>query len=260
MKQTCPIGFFDSGLGGISVLRGTMRLLPGEDYIYFGDSLNAPYGDRSLDDVCRLSREAALRLLDRGAKAIVIACNTATSAAAAALREEFPDIPVIGTEPAVKPAVEQFAGGRILVMATDRTLREKKFLDLWDRHREQAEIIPVPCSGLMEFVERGILRGEEPENFLRQLLAPYLESAVDAVVLGCTHYPFLREPIRKVLGPKPAILDGAEGVARQLCRRLEELNLRNPRETGGTVTFENSLDSSAILDLSRLLLEYRENF
>ena len=258
MNNTSPVGFFDSGLGGISVLRGTIKLLPGEDYLYFGDSYHAPYGVRPLEEVRELSLAAAAHLLERGVKAIVIACNTATSAAASCLREACPQIPIIGTEPAVKPAVERHPGGRILIMATPRTLKEKKFLDLWELHRERAEIVPVPCGGLMEFVERGILRGEEPERFLRQLLAPYRTEPVDAVVLGCTHYPFLTGVIRKVLGPGPEILDGAEGVARQLGRRLEELGLRNPRENGGTVTFENSLDSTDILDLSRLLLDYRE--
>ena len=257
MSNTSPIGFFDSGLGGISVLRGTLRLLPGEDYLYFGDSFHAPYGVRPLEEVRELSRAAAAHLLERGAKAIVIACNTATSAAAACLREQYPEIPIIGTEPAVKPAVERHPGGRILVMATPRTLQEKKFLDLWEQLRDRAEIVPVPCGGLMEFVEQGILRGAEPERFLRTLLAPYLSEPVDAVVLGCTHYPFLRSVIRTVLGHGPEILDGADGVARQLCRRLEDLNLRNPKTAGGTVTFENSLDSPAILDLSRMLLQYQ---
>lgn len=258
MNNTCPIGFFDSGLGGISVLRGTRRLLPGEDYLYFGDSFHAPYGDRSLEEVRELSCAAAQHLLDRGAKAIVIACNTATSAAAECLRAKYPQVPIIGTEPAVKPAVERHPGGRILVMATARTLREKKFHDLWDLYRDRADIVPVPCVGLMEFVERGVLRGTELEAFLRKLLTPFLTAPVDAVVLGCTHYPFLEGAIRKVLGLGPEILDGSDGVARQLRRRLEELELCNPDTTGGTVTFENSLDSPAILDLSRMLLEYQE--
>lgn len=257
MDNTAPIGFFDSGLGGISVLRGTMALLPGEDYLYFGDSAHAPYGVRPLEQVRALSRAAAEHLLARGAKAIVIACNTATSAAAATLREAYPDVPVIGTEPAVKPAVERHPGGRILVMATARTLQEQKFLDLWDQYRSRAEIVPVPCSGLMEFVERGELRGARLERFLGELLAPFTARPVDAVVLGCTHYPFLRGAIRKALGQDAEILDGAEGVARQLRRRLQELDLCNPRTNGGRVEFENSLDGAQMPELSRLLLQYR---
>lgn len=258
MDCTNPIGFFDSGLGGISVLRGTLALLPGEDYLYFGDSLHAPYGVRPLDQVRELSGRAVEHLLERGAKAIVIACNTATSAAAAALREAYPQVPIIGTEPAIKPAVERHAGGRILVMATAMTLKEQKFYDLWAQFRDQAEIIPVPCSGLMEFVEQGILRGDRLERFLLEKLEPFTKVPVDAVVLGCTHYPFLRGTLRKLLGRRPEILDGADGVARQLKRRLEELQLLNPRAQGGEVVFENSLDGPEMLELSEKLLRYTD--
>ncbi len=258
MERTSPIGFFDSGLGGISVLRGALELLPGEDYLYFGDSLHAPYGVRPLEEVRQLSREGVGHLLEQGAKAIVLACNTATSAAAASLREEYPQVPIIGTEPALKPAVERHPGGRILVMATPMTLKEQKFFDLWEQFRDQAEIIPVPCRGLMEFVEQGILRGEELERFLLEKLDPFTKVPVDAVVLGCTHYPFLRGVLRKILGRRPEIIDGAEGVARQLRRRLEELDLLNPRETGGQVIFENSLEGPEMLELSESLLHYQD--
>ena len=258
MERTSPIGFFDSGLGGISVLRGALELLPGEDYLYFGDSLHAPYGVRPLEEVRQLSREGVGHLLEQGAKAIVLACNTATSAAAARLREEYPQVPIIGTEPALKPAVERHPGGRILVMATPMTLKEQKFFDLWEQFRDQAEIIPVPCRGLMEFVEQGILRGEELERFLLEKLDPFTKVPVDAVVLGCTHYPFLRGVLRKILGRRPEIIDGAEGVARQLRRRLEELDLLNPRETGGQVIFENSLEGPEMLELSESLLHYQD--
>lgn len=258
MECTSPVGFFDSGLGGISVLRGALELLPGEDYLYFGDSLHAPYGVRPLEEVRRLSRAGVEHLLEQGAKAIVLACNTATSAAAAELREVYPQVPIIGTEPALKPAVERHPGGRILVMATPMTLKEQKFIDLWEQFRDQAEIIPVPCRGLMEFVEQGILRGEELERFLLEKLEPFTKVPVDAVVLGCTHYPFLRGVLRKLLGRRPEIIDGAEGVARQLRRRLEELELLNPRETGGRVVFENSLEGPEMLELSESLLHYQD--
>jgi len=258
MERTGPVGFFDSGLGGISILRGTRQLMPGEDYLYFGDSLHAPYGVRSLEEVQMLSRAAAEYLLERGAKAIVIACNTATSAAAVMLRAAYPQVPIIGTEPALKPAVERHPGGRILVMATAMTLQEQKFLDLWGQFREQAEIVPVPCSGLMEFVERGILRGEELERFLLEKLEPFTKVPVDAVVLGCTHYPFLRSTIRKLMGRRPEILDGSEGVARQLRRRLAELDLLNPRAEGGQVVFQNSLEGQEMIALSEALLQHQD--
>lgn len=258
MERHGPIGFFDSGLGGISVLRETLRLLPREDFLYFGDSLHAPYGVKSVEEVRELAFAAAEYLLSQEAKAIVIACNTATAAAAAALREKYPRVPIIGTEPALKPAVERHPGGRILVMATAMTLQEQKFQDLWNQFREQAEIVPVPCSGLMEFVEQGILRGEVIENFLMERLSPYLKVQVDAVVLGCTHYPFLRGVIRKLMGRRTEILDGSDGIARQLHRRLRELELLNDRTENGSVVFRNSLEGPEMLELSRKLLEYQE--
>jgi glutamate racemase len=253
-----PIGFFDSGLGGISVLRETVRLLPHEDYLYFGDSLNAPYGVKPAGEVQKLCCAAVSRLVSQGAKALVIACNTATSAAIALLRETYPGIPVIGTEPAVKPAVERHPGGRILVMATATTLKEQKFQALREQYGSEAEIIPVPCSGLMEFVEQGVLRGPEVERYLFDKLDPYMMVPVDAVVLGCTHYPFLTGAIRRVVGRSPEILDGSLGVAQQLERQLAERGLLETRQTPGSVEFENSLDGPEILELSRRLFEYKE--
>lgn len=254
MASSAPIGVFDSGLGGISVLRALRALLPGEDYLYFGDSRHAPYGDKPLQEVQALSRKAVELLLARGAKAIVIACNTATSAAAALLREQYPAVPIIGTEPALKPAVERHPGGHILVMATEMTLHEEKFHHLQEQFETQARVDSVPCPGLMEFVEQGVFQGKEVEDYLRAHLSPHLCPSVDAVVLGCTHYPFLRDAIRRVVGETPEILDGAAGIARQTKRRLLDLALTNPRESGGQVTFLNSLDDPAILARCEALL------
>ena len=207
-NQDRPIAFFDSGLGGISVLRETVRLLPQENYLYYGDSLHAPYGVRPEAEIRALAGAAAEQLVQAGAKALVVACNTATSAAIVQLREAYPDIPVIGTEPALKPAVEKYPGGRILVMATPMTIRQEKFQALKAQYDDQAEIIGLACGGLMEFVERGELRGEA--------LDAYLFDKVDAIVLGCTHYPFLTGAIRRIVGRGPEILDGSHGVAMQL--------------------------------------------
>ena len=219
-KQDRPIAFFDSGLGGISVLRETVRLLPQENYLYYGDSLHAPYGVKSEQEIRALVDTAIRRLIEDGAKALVIACNTATSAAIGMLREQYPKIPVIGTEPALKPAVEKYPGGRILVMATPMTIKQEKFQALKRQYDAQAEIIALPCGGLMEFVERGMLRGPEVENYLFDRLEPYLKVPVDAIVLGCTHYPFLTGAIRKLVGRQPEIMDGSHGVAMQLQRKL----------------------------------------
>src|SRR5699024_10026666 len=151
MASSAPVGVFDSGLGGISVLRALRATLPGEDYLYFGDSRHAPYGDKPLQEVQALSRKAVELLLSRGAKAIVIACNTATSAAAALLREQYPAVPIIGTEPALKPAVERHPGGHILVMATEMTIHEEKFHHLQEQFETKARVDSIPCPGLMEF-------------------------------------------------------------------------------------------------------------
>ena len=147
-----PIGFFDSGVGGLSVLREALKLMPNENYIYFGDSINAPYGVRNVDEVKDLTYKAVEFLLDKGAKAIVIACNTATSAAVASLRISYPNIPLVGIEPAVKPAVKLNTNKKVIIMATPMTIKEKKFNNLMNRFKEEAEIVPMPCAGLMEFV------------------------------------------------------------------------------------------------------------
>ena len=197
-KATLPIGVFDSGVGGISVLRELMALMPNENYIFFGDSANAPYGTKTLDEVVKLTCKDAAYLYEQGVKAIVVACNTATSAGVKILRERYTDIPVIGIEPALKPAVLSAKHPTVLVMATPMTLREEKFQNLMHRYEQDAEIIPLPCPGLVEFIERGELESEELEHFLRKLFAPYKKA--DAVVLGCTHYPFAKKMIGKILG------------------------------------------------------------
>jgi len=253
-----PVAFFDSGLGGISVLRAARQALPHENFIYYGDSANAPYGVKSPAEICRLSGAVMEKVLALGAKAVVIACNTATGMAVDGLRQQYPELPIIGVEPAVKPAAEAFPGGRILVLATPMCLQGRRFQDLWDRFSAQAEIIPVPCGGLMEFVERGELQSDDLTAYLREKLMPLADQPIDAVVLGCTHYPFLRRAIAEVLDRKTEIIDGNAGITAQLRRRLEERGLLNPADAPGTVSFYNSLEDPEILNLSRWLLELPE--
>lgn len=253
-----PVAVFDSGLGGISVLRELVRTLPRENYLYFGDSLHAPYGTKTPQEVISLSLQAADRLLAQGAKALVVACNTATSAAIRTLRKTYPELAIVGTEPAIKPAVERHPGGRILMLATAMTVQEEKFQHLKAQYDEQAQIIPIACSGLMEYVEQGILRGAEVEGYLLDKLEPYLKVPIDAVVLGCTHYPFLRGAIRRIVGRRPEIIDGSIGIARQLERRLEEQGLLNPGDVSGKVEFQNSLDEPEILGLMQALFHYED--
>ena len=248
-----PIAVFDSGLGGISVLRRLIQVLPEENFLYFGDSANAPYGSRPTEEIRSLTLENAEQLFSRGAKALVVACNTATSAAIDTLRERYPNRIIIGIEPALKLAVSRHPNGRILVMATDATLREKKFATLMERFGEHCEILKCPCPELVEFVERGELEGEALQKVLKAELQAHLTPAPDAIVLGCTHFPFLQAEIRRVVGETPEILDGSDGTAKETKRRLSEAGLLR---TGGPGKVEliNSLQTPEIFALSEKLL------
>ncbi len=240
MEYGSFVAAFDSGVGGISVLREMVRLMPYEDFVFFGDSANAPYGTKTTNVVREMTIEHAKRFIERGAKALCIACNTATSAAVRPLREMFPSFPIVGIEPALKPAAEHVPGGRILVMATPMTIREVKFQNLLARYEDMAKIIPLACPGLMEFVEEGKSDSPEAAAFLHELLREY-EGNVDAVVLGCTHYPFVKNQIAAVLGENVRIFDGAAGTARELRRRMVAQGVAQTNVARrGSVVFENS--------------------
>lgn len=248
---------FDSGLGGVSVLRELVRALPHERFLYFGDSKDAPYGTRSTEEVRALTLDRIAGLIPRGVKAIVVACNTATAAAIEELRAAYPDKIVIGMEPALKLAAERHEGGRVLVMATNVTLREHKFCALMDRFSARCRVVPLPCPGLVEFIEAGRLDTPELRQYLQSLLKPALSEGVDAIVLGCTHFPFLRPLIQELAGPGVEILDGGAGTALQTRRRLETAGLL--RERGdGLVEFHNSLAEPGILELSARLLNMKQ--
>lgn len=238
-KKNQPIGVFDSGAGGLSVLKELVRLMPEEDFIYYGDSLNAPYGVKPLEQVRKLTYACAEHLLGLGVKEIVIACNTATSAACRIMRGMYPELPLVGVEPAVKPAVEHHPGMKVAVMATPLTLREEKFKRLVQRYEDQATIIPVPCPDLVEYVERGILEGPGLEGYLKDVLHPCLEEGAKAVVLGCTHFPLVKATIGKVVGEEVRIYDGGEGTARQAKRLLAAKDLCTDKEKGH-IRFESS--------------------
>lgn len=254
-KRNLPVAVFDSGVGGISVLREMVRLMPEENFYFFGDSINAPYGTKTVERIRQLTVDNLARMAQKGIKGIVVACNTATSAAISRLREIYTEIPVVGIEPALKPAAMEKEGAKVLVMATPMTVQGAKFRDLVSRYEDQATIIPVGCPGLMEFVEEGKLEGEELENYLKRLLYPYLSGGVDAVVLGCTHYPFVKEAIANVLGHGPHIMDGSEGTARELRRRLAQMDLLTDRKEKGTVYFEESIPEK--IELCNFLLNRR---
>lgn len=247
-KRELPIAVFDSGLGGISVLKKLTQALPEERFIYFGDSANAPYGTKSREWILSRCDGIASSFIERGVKALVVACNTATSVAAAPLREKYPDLPVTGLEPALKPAVEDGADGAVVVMATPVTLSGEKFKGLLDRFSEKREIILMGAPRLVEFVESGVYGGEEVEGYLRSLYEPYRGRKISSVVLGCTHFPFLKDSISSVFGDV-AFYDGATGTARETARRIKEAGLET--EGGdGYVMMENSDPDERMIDRS----------
>lgn len=222
-----PIGIFDSGMGGISVLGEAIKQLPNEDFVYFGDSANAPYGEKSVEEIVVLSDNVCAFLLTKQVKAIVIACNTATSAAAALLRTRYPQIPILGMEPALKPAVNLHINGKIVVMATEVTLREKKFADLMLTTSNRAQIIKLPCPNLVRLVERGILNGPEAEIEVRTCFQDIDTSEIGVIVLGCTHFVFLRKVIESIFGDRIRVIDGNEGTIRNLAKTMNKLAINS---------------------------------
>ena len=244
------IGVFDSGVGGISVLRRLLEALPDEKYLYFGDSINAPYGVRTEEEVFQLTRAAMEKMVARGIKAFVIACNTATSAAQERLQKLYPDIPVIGIEPAIAEGVKRFPKGHVAALATPGTLKGRRFLENKARLEGDCRITAIPAPGLMELVEAE--KGDSPEAvaLLTPLLTPYPD--LDAVALGCTHYPFAEKSVRAVLGDGVTLLDGAVITARQTKEILTARDLLH--EGPGEIIIENSLPGDRMVTLSYKLL------
>ncbi len=253
MRPSDYIAVFDSGVGGISVLRHLRRELPQESFLYFGDSANAPYGSRSTREVRDLTLAAAQMLTrEYPVKALVIACNTATAAAVKETRAAYPDLIVIGIEPALKVAADHFPGGRVGVMATEVTLREEKFDLLLHRFHENCTIAKIPAPGLVQLIEQGKVDGEETEALLHSILDPYV-GKLDALVLGCTHYPFAAAAISRVLGDSVALLEGGGGTARETRRRLTEAGLLSGGP--GRLLILNSADDPQMIRLSYERLE-----
>ena len=253
MDKTSYIAVFDSGVGGVSVLRELRRLMPGERFYYFGDSANAPYGRKTTEEVRALTLAAAKKLLvDLRCKALVVACNTATAAAIIDLRAEYPDRIIVGIEPALKLACDRHPGGTVGIMATDVTLREKKLAALMERVKRDCTVLRVQAPGVVELVEAGKCDTEEAVALMEQLLGPHV-GRLDALVLGCTHYPFMKGAMRQVLGDGTELLDGGEGTARETKRRLLEAGLLH--EDRGELVVENSSGDPEKLALTHRLLE-----
>ncbi|MCR5896420.1 MULTISPECIES: glutamate racemase [Burkholderia] len=225
-----PIGIFDSGLGGLSVLRAARAQLPDESFIYVADSHHAPYGPR--DEAFITERTLAIGewLAREGAKALVIACNTATARAIAAIREHLP-MPLVGVEPGIKPAVAASASGVAGVLATQSTLNSPRFQALLDRYGAGRRFICQPGHGLVEAIERGDTNSPALRALLDSYLQPMLDDGADTLVLGCTHYPFFTETIRDLVGDRLTIVDTSDAIARQLARILDERSLRAPAGT-----------------------------
>ena len=250
------IAVFDSGVGGISVLRQLRKLMPNENYIYYGDSANAPYGSRTTEEVRALTLAAAEKLTtEYPVKALVIACNTATAAAIEVLRKTYPDLIVIGIEPAVKLAADHHPHGRVGVMATRVTLNQERFEDLLARCGGGLEIVRIPAPGLVELIEEGKTDSAETEVLLEQILGPWRDK-LDALVLGCTHYPFVKDSVSRILGERTELLDGSAGTARETKRRLAEAGLL--RAGLGEVVIEDSAPGDEALKLAWKLLRQPE--
>ncbi|MGM9679918.1 MAG: glutamate racemase [Eubacteriales bacterium] len=253
-EKSASIGVFDSGMGGISTLRELIARLPGENFLFYGDDKNAPYGIKTVDQVRTLAEDCVEHLMAWGPlKAVVIACNTATGAAAGYLREKYPDLIIIGAEPALKPAVRYKEHSRVLVMATPLTLQTVKFKELERRVGRDSTVLELPCPGLMEFVERGIVDGEELLTLLHTLLDPYV-GKVDSVVLGCTHYPFLQKAISGILGQGVPLFDGNEGIAAETARRLAEKGLLSDNPIG-SVHYDTSSKNPGTREIAMKLLQ-----
>ena len=234
-----PIGVFDSGVGGLSVLREMRSALPNEDLLYVADSGHAPYGDRSGEFISARAEAIVRFFLAERVKSIVVACNTATAIAIQSLRLRFPLV-IVAIEPAVKPAALLSCSGIIGVLATHQTLASESFARLMALHGQDVEILPQPCPGLVELVEGGELQSSRTVSLLTRYLGPLLQRGADTIVLGCTHYPFLLPAITAITGPKVSVLDPAPAVARELQRRLKAGNLLSSREVAGSERFWTS--------------------
>lgn len=249
-----PIGIFDSGVGGISVLKALEKELPHENFLFYGDQKNAPYGEKTEEEVRTLSLNAYHFLKEKKVKATVIACNTATSAAAPLLREKFPEDIIIGMEPAVKPAALSHPDqkNRILVLATESTLKGDRLHHLIERLKDEGEYILLPAPGIVRLLESGKGFGQEMQDYLKELLHPYPEGSISSIVLGCTHFPFVKGEIRKALGYSIPFFDGREGTAKETRHRLEERGLLRESGASRTALYSSKGDSSLLEAFYRL--------
>lgn len=242
--SVAPIGILDSGMGGVSIWREITRQLPGETLVYWADTAHCPYGGRSREELVGLTDAGVRSLMKYGVKIIVVACNTATTAAISELRTRYPEMIFVGMEPAIKPAVQQTTTGVIAVLATEFTIGSDMYRQTREKYAGQTEIISIVGSGLVELVEQGKERSEEAEILLRRYLGPALERGADQLVLACTHFPLLEHTIRGITGERVEIIDPAPAIARHTRRLLDENGLLRSPEMAPATT-ENIFLSSA---------------
>ena len=243
-----PIGVFDSGIGGLSVLWHVRALLPHEELLYFADSGFAPYGEKPESVIVQRALAIAAFLLRFHVKALVVACNTATAAAIAALREQYPDLLVVGVEPGLKPAAALTRSGTVGVLATAATLASDKFLRLQQQMAETTRVtfLLQPCNGLADQIEKGEIRSRDTAQLVTRYVAPLVAQQADTLVLGCTHYPFVEPLVREAAGAGVQIVDTGEPVARQLQRLLTQRGLLNPAPTAGALSAYTTGSRSAL--------------
>jgi len=249
-----PIGVFDSGVGGLSVLRTLREQMPEESVIYIGDQGHVPYGPRPLQQVRDFSEGITRFLLNKGAKIIVVACNAASAAALAYLRQTFPDISFVGMEPAVKPAAEHTETGVVGVLATPATFQGALYASVVERFANGVELLQDPCVGLVQQIEKGDLNGTSTRKILEDVLCPMLKKNIDTIVLACTHYPFVIPLIQEIVGEKVRVIDPAPAVARQTKRLLETQGLARGVGGRGEIQFFTSGDASLVQSLLPKLL------
>ncbi len=249
-----PIGMFDSGVGGLSVLKAVRQELPGEDVLYLGDQAHIPYGSRSKSQILAFADGITRFLLAQGAKLIVVACNAASAAALGYLRQTFRDVAFVGMEPAVKPAAETTKTGKVGVLATPTTFAGALYASVVERFARGVEIYKDTCPGLVEQIEAGKLQDPQTRAILVKALAPMLAAGIDTIVMGCTHYPFVIPLIEAITGPSVRTIDPAPAVARQARRLLSQSELLNPRADAGRIQFFTSGEIEALSGLLPSLL------
>ena len=253
-QSKSPIGIFDSGVGGISVLRMIREQMPEESVIYFGDQGHIPYGPRPMEQIRNFSEAITNFLLEHKAKIVVVACNTASAAALKYLRERFLSVQFVGMEPAIKPAAEHTQTGKVGVLATPATFQGELYASVVERFANGAELFQDTCPGLVQQIEQGNLNGEGTRRILEDALLPMLEKNIDTVVLGCTHYPFVIPLIQQIAGNNVRVIDPAPAVAKQTRRLLEERGMKNQSELKGDIKFYTSGNPEALKSLLPMLL------